>query len=334
MKGIHRQTDLEVLHRGGTSSSEQGVAYAVTLRNRGVGTFWDVGVRVLHDGEETDRHLMPHVGAQTETDQFFFVVPARFCDQGRPGVGRRPLGRITFEALVDGEVVAIGEPLGQPPEPQIDRVPRTPEEEAALVRSRPEGWEYLLFASVLRRQMDALEPKYRDHQLRFARPAHGSKLPGEDAIAFLSSAFGESLLLMDNFNRVFEQAAHERAFGAPGEPGDPVQIEHLGTRLIDVYGDLLDWAARVRATPVDEEFKRALDISSRFVDQPIEQFREFVDQVVTEMDRVPAMIQAETPELIRLDFNITLSIEDGLEEQLAEELRRLDELLVRGYFSE
>jgi hypothetical protein len=75
-----RQTDLKLIHRGGTSSSDKGVAYAVVLRNTGVGTFWDVELRVAHDGEETDRKVLHQVGPQSETEQVFLLIPAKFCD--------------------------------------------------------------------------------------------------------------------------------------------------------------------------------------------------------------------------------------------------------------
>jgi hypothetical protein len=45
-------------------------------------------------------------------------------------------------------------------------VPRTPSEAAAFLRGRPPGWEDLLFAAVLLREKQALEPKFRDHELK------------------------------------------------------------------------------------------------------------------------------------------------------------------------
>jgi hypothetical protein len=186
----------------------------VVVRNSGTGTFWDVEVRIAHEDEETDRQVIRQIAEQSETDEVFLLIPARLCDAGTPGIGLRPLGRVRVEALVQGDVVA-GTDLG-PPEPVIERVPRTAEEEAALVRTRPDGWEYLLFASVLRRRMAELEPKHRDHQLRLIRPRSGPVLADAHAIEFIRSAFREASVLTDNFNRVFDEEAQERAFGAPG----------------------------------------------------------------------------------------------------------------------
>jgi hypothetical protein len=316
-----RQTDLVLFYRGGWSSSDRGVAFPVVLRNTGVGTFWDIVLRTTHDGEETDRKVIPRLGPQSETEKTFLLIPARFCDRGTPGVGLRPLGQAVAEALVDDEVVASVDLPGGTVEPEIDAVPRTTDEEATLLRVRPDGWEYLLFASVLRRRMNALEPKYRDHELRFARPTQGSRLTAPDAMAFLTAAFGEAGVLVGNVNRVLDPAAQDRAFGPPGESGDPVPIEHLAERLIDVYESLIDWAARLRGTQVEDEFERAAELASRFVDLPIQQFRDFVNRVVAEMDRVPALLRADEP--VRLSLTLVVSIEEGLEAELQDELERL-----------
>jgi hypothetical protein len=319
-----RQTDLEVLHRGGTSSSSDGVAYAVTLRNRGAGTFWDVVVRVTHDGEETDRHVVARVGPESETDQVFLLVPARLCDKGTPGVGLRPLGHVTFEALIDGEAVAAGQPLGQTPEPLIDRVPRTAEEEATLLRARPDGWEYLLFAAVLLREMNALAPKYRDHEIGFAAPHQGPVLDARTVMDVLGGAMNEASALVANINRAFDASAQERAFGVLGQPGDPERIEHLASRVIAVYEGLLDWAARVRGLPVEDELTRLMDIVGHFVDLPIEQFREFVAHAVAEMDRLPALLAADEPASFQL--SLTVEMDEALLGQHEAEMMRLRRL--------
>lgn len=319
-----RQTDLVLLYLGGSNSSERGVAYPVVLRNEGTGTFWDVDVRVTHDGEETDRKVVRQVRPQSEAEPVSLLIPAKFCDEGTPGVGLRPLGKVVAEALVKSEAVASVDLPGGTTEAEIDRVPRTAEEVDALLRTRPEGWGYLLFASVLRQRMDALEPKYRDHELRFTKPQAGPTLTGSDATDFLSHAFREAREMVgNNFARVFSVEAQEKAFGA----GDADRIEHLATRVIDIYESLLDWPARVRGTPMEDEFTHARELSSRFVDLPIEQFRDFVSRTVEELDLLPSRLREATSETtINLTLTLTLEIEDGLEHELDAELKRLEAL--------
>jgi hypothetical protein len=225
-----------------------------------------------------------------------------------------------IQHVADEVAEVLRVPVGM--EAEIDRVPRTAAEEAALLRTRPDGWEHLLFAALLRRQMDALEPKYRDHELGYAEPVRGPVLNDEEAAAFLESAFKQGLALLANFDRVMDPKAHERAFGPFGRDGDAARIEHLAGRLIDVYEGLLDWSARVRGTLMPERFERARELASSFVDRPVRQFREFVDHAISELDRVPALLRAGT-EPINMTLKLTLSAEDGLAEELQRELNLL-----------
>ena len=41
-----------------------------------------------------------------------------------------------------------------------------------------------------------------------------------------------------------DEAALERAFGAPGQAGDPDMLAHLAMRWNSVYEEFFDWAAR------------------------------------------------------------------------------------------
>lgn len=222
-----------------------------------------------------------------------------------------------IEAVADAVADALGVPVTE-----IDRVPRSAAEEMALLRVRPGGWEYLLFAAVLLRQTEALAPKYRDHEIRYVTP--GPMIQSAEAAAFLSSEFRSVMALVGNVERVLDPVAQERAFGASGEPGDPERIEHLARRLIDIYGGLLDWATRVRGARLPDEFKRVGEIAASFVDQPIGQFREFVDHTVSETDRLPALLRAanESPEgePVTITLALVLTIDEDLQYDFNEEL--------------
>ncbi len=146
----------------------------------------------------------------------------------------------------------------------------------------------------------------------------------EEAMFFISNAFREARRIVENVDRVFDPSAQERAFGALGQPGDATRIEHLATRAVDIYDGLLDWAAQLRATPVSDEFIRAVDISSRFVDGPIRQFRDFVARTVIEFDRIPSLLNADTTEPVRIELEWVLEIDEGLEAEFDDELTRLE----------
>jgi TIR domain len=209
--------------------------------------------------------------------------------------------------------------------PTIERVPRSPEEEAALLRARSAGWEYLLFAAVLRREMDALEPKYRDYELGYARPTYGPLLDVSETSKFLAGAFQHVRAVLANFNRIMDPKAQERAFGPLGTPGDAERIRHLAERVIAIYNDLLDWAARLRSAAVDHRFQRVVELVSASIEGPLRQFREFVDEVVAEIDRLPALLREETTEPRRIVLTLTLSMDEEVEKELSYELERLGE---------
>lgn len=330
-----RQTDL-TLRIVGSSSSGRGVEYPVVVRNKGAGTFWDTAVCISHDGVETDRKVVDRIGPESESEPINLLVPSRLCDAGTPGVGLRPLGRVKVTAFQESEAIAAIElqvrGAGQP-SPKVDRVPRTPEEEAVLLSNRQPGWEYLLYAAILHRGVVGLEPKYRDHELRYVHPGYGSVLSAGDALGFVSVAFQHVLVLLDNFNRVLDTAALEAAFGPPGTSGDSGQIAHLANRLVDFYEGLLDWAARLRATHVESAFVRAVELSSSFVDLPIEQFRDFVRRTVAEVDRVPALLRDEAKGAPpRIEIVFVLSTDEELGRELHAELERLERVFSEQHF--
>lgn len=122
--------------------------------------------------------------------------------------------------------------------------------------------------------------------------------------------------------RVFPQEVQEQAFGEPGEAGDPVRIEHFASRIMHTYGELLDWAASLRAVAPPDLLEPSFEMAARMVDQPLLEVREFVDAAVREIDRIPAFMAShaedDDPLKITLALNITMD-----EEVSAEFHRRL-----------
>jgi Predicted membrane protein (DUF2127) len=106
-----KRPKLSIQHQGGTSSStDEGVGYAVVVRNRGERKALDATAIVRVDDVEANRVLLPSVEAESELKPFYLSVPRGMCDSGRPGVGRLPNGKVTFELLHRGRVVARAEP--------------------------------------------------------------------------------------------------------------------------------------------------------------------------------------------------------------------------------
>jgi hypothetical protein len=205
-------------------------------------------------------------------------------------------------------------------EPQApDRVPRTPQEQQALLAVRPPGWEYLLFASTLYLSKQELEFKWRDHEVPpyVPRVSLGSI---SEATDYLVSEFNQVLGLTEALMRVFPEEVQEEAFGAPGEAGDPVRIQHFATRIMQTYSELLDWAASLRAVDPPEILAPSFEMAARMADQPLREVREFVDTAVREFDRIPAFVARHTEGDVPLEIQLELKI--TMDEEVSAEFHR------------
>jgi TIR domain len=262
--------------------------------------------------------------ALTELGPYF--LPVRLDGTELPGL-RPTVGFVDAQSITPDELVQLilqklERPVQPGPSPAAIGVPRTPEQQRRLLDQRPPGWEYLLFAGVLAQGKDALEPKWRDHQLRYAHPS-GISLDDSEVMAFHSAALNEAQAYAGNVTKVLNRQTTEWAFGTPRTSGDPANIEYLGKRLIEIYEDFLDWSARIRGVTIPADFRRLFDITARFMDTPISEIRDFIDHYVSEAERLPEKLASDDDTPIAMTFELVLSIDDRTVAEGNRELRRL-----------
>lgn len=216
-----------------------------------------------------------------------YVLPVRLDDTQLPGL-RPSVGYLDArQSGADGIVGMVHKKLGSRAPvhgARITHVPRMEVERQRLLLERPEHWEFLFFAAQLLYRKELLEPKYRDHQLGFAVRS-GRVFEEEEMVGYLRGACNETQRLAAAFMKLVTEDALERAFGKPGEEGDPQAIEHLATRWNSIYEGLLDWSAELRGATVPSDFRAAVEALARFNDAPVEQYRQFVDDVVRRLTR-------------------------------------------------
>jgi hypothetical protein len=263
--------------------------------------------------------------ALVELEPYF--LPVRLDDNELPGlrptVGYFDARSKTSDQLVDLILQKLGRLPGHvPSRPARIGVPHTRNQQRQLLAQRPDGWEYLLFAGILAQGQAVLEPKWRDHQLRYVR-RRGPKLDESKAVAFIQGAFEEAEAASENAMKLLNRQVTESAFGSPGEPGDPAQIEYLGQRLVSVYEELLDWSARIRDTVAPDSLERAFEIAATFMDTPIAEIREFMNQIITTMERLPEQLASNEDTPITLTFSLILTIDDKTTREFGRELKRL-----------
>jgi hypothetical protein len=191
----------------------------------------------------------------------------------------------------------------------IERVPRDAEELEAVLRLKPAGWEYLLFAGYLFLGKQRLELRWRDHEVPPYAPKQAMDEASE-ATTYLSAAFNRISDLIAALTRVFPPEVQAQAFGEPGEPGDPIRIEHFATRIVQTYEALLDWAASLRAVEPPAVLQPAFETGARMADQPMLEIRQFIEDSVRETDRIPTFVanhdEDDAPLEIRLDLILTM----------------------------
>jgi hypothetical protein len=135
-----------------------------------------------------------------------YILPVRFDDTEIPGL-RPTIGYIdtrstTSDELIDLILRKVQRPLAQATSITAPiQIPRTPEQQRQLLSQRPVVWEYLLFAGILAEGKDALEPEWRDHQVRYVRKA-GPTLSDAEAPSFIREAMHELALLSQNIDRI------------------------------------------------------------------------------------------------------------------------------------
>ncbi|MDQ1250298.1 MAG: hypothetical protein QG597_4677, partial [Actinomycetota bacterium] len=274
-----------------------------------------------HERQSAQARAMLEVGA--------YLLPVRLDDSELPGL--RPTvayidaRRTPFEeiaALVKRKLVDSPGTTAQD-SPTL-RVPRDEGQQRELLAQRPPGWEYLLYAGVLWQRREALESKWCDHQIGYSR-RNGRHLDNNEAISLMHHALDDLKVCGPNLEKVLDPVAQERAFGAPGEPGNPALIEHIAARLVSIYDDMLDIAAMLRGTTVPSETAQLMEVTARLTDMPLQQIRDAVDQLVAEIDLIPDKLARG--EKIVIELTVAISIDDNVLQELA---RRQTQQVLEG----
>ncbi|UUN27837.1 toll/interleukin-1 receptor domain-containing protein [Streptomyces sp. FIT100] len=259
-----------------------------------------------------------------------YLLPVRIDDSELPGL-RPTIGYIdarttSQEQLVDLIKQKLSSVRGEvTTEPAAFRVPRTTEQQRELLAQRPPAWEYLLFGGVLWQRREALEEKWRDHELGYAGRT-GQHYSNEQVFTFLSNSLNDLSGGPQSIERMLSLEVQERAFGAPGEPGNPELIEHIAKRIVGAYEQMMDVAAELRGAGVPEELSDVMEATARLTDHPLEQIRDFIDQIVAELDTVPERIARG--EELQISMDLIMAIDEAALRYQAEVLeqarRRLD----------
>lgn len=242
-----------------------------------------------------------------------YLLPVRLDNTQLPGV-RSAVAYLDAQTegasgVADAVKVKLGAPRTDGMRRFNGRVPRTPSEAAILVGERPAGWEYILFGYWLLTGLEQRRDTYNDHRLQFA--LGGQFILTSELVDYSQAELANIAAVTETFERLLLGPAQQTAMGGRGEEGDPDLIEHLASRMLLIYDELLSWSRRLRsATTPLKEGRDVLRALADFADQPIEAVRAFVTDLREKMDGLSATL--ESGQSVELELVIEFDVPESV----------------------
>jgi len=201
-------------------------------------------------------------------------------------------------------------------------VPRDASERLDLLSARPPGWEYILFGYALRLGLARTEVKWRDYHLGYTMEI-GPAVALSEVLSSFSDRMSRVSAIIGNLEKVISAQAQEAAFGLPGSPGDAALIEHMGSRLMMMYEQLLDWAQDIRALRLPTPAKSLPEMAVAFIAQPVGETRDFVEQYIHRLETGLAARAAGSEEPINLVMTLKFEIAPAISRAYSRELKKV-----------
>ncbi|MFS8098334.1 TIR domain-containing protein [Lentzea alba] len=250
-----------------------------------------------------------------------YVLPVRIDDTPVPGL----LPTIAYLDVREhsDEVIAqaVVEKLAQHRASFTPTTPITPQSVAALVREKPRGWEYLLYVTVVSQGLRELESKYWEHFLRYA-PRNGSVEHGSGITLIRDRNVLLSEIIKVAVETLFTVETQEAAFGAPGTPGDPDRIVHLGELFVRTFDEILEWARGIHGTSYAHESARLVArLQARFADQQLQAMHGLAENLRAVADTLVERLTAG--EQIDMTVPLVFEVDPALEQEFKAELEKL-----------
>lgn len=199
----------------------------------------------------------------------------------------------------------------------------TPELLGQMLRERPACWTWAAFASVLFQRWAALEQRKVDQVLASRATPTGRLDTGPEVAEFVRGRLRAVDELVTEVGVFLKSPAFAAVFGAGGveKAADAHGIVRAGNHLADYYERLLELAEDCRMHAVPEQYTDLVGDCTRFVNQHLQDFARFVDDVLERLEELQKRvmlgerrIRFETlPLRIVTDHRLVWSILDRLQ---------------------
>ncbi|MDX3655673.1 TIR domain-containing protein [Streptomyces sp. ID05-26A] len=259
--------------------------------------------------------------ARALEQQSEFLLPVRIDNTEVPGltptIGYLDLRVHDADTIAD----AVVQKLAQHRAEFTAHTPITPKSVAALTREKPQGWEYLLYVTVVAQGLTELEPKYWEHFLRYA-PRNGLVEHGNGIDLIRDRNVLLSEIIKVAVDAVFTSRTQEAAFGSPGAHGHADRIVHLGQLFVRTFDEILEWAREIRGTSYANEHARtAALVQAQFADQQLEAMYEVARALREVADTLVERLAAR--EQINLTVPLVFEVDPALEREFRTALDKL-----------
>jgi hypothetical protein len=280
----------------------------------------------------TNHEFRSAIARTIELKTAAYILPIRLDDSEVPGL-RSTSGFIDGTKLGVARIAALAvEKLGNSPSApyrtatsaRFAEIPISSEERRRVATERPVGWEYLLLAGAVWNEMRVDDKGFLDNQLGYAEASSEYIDTRADLQLFTERKLNEARRIMSRMTLIANTDSLTWAVGKPGEPGDPVKIDHFAHRLGSSYRDLLAWSAAIRGATCPPEYVRALNALAHFTDAAIKETRDFAERLVNTTKQI--MSHASLPEPrspLIIELELVMTIDDRVVKEFNREMRRL-----------
>jgi hypothetical protein len=187
-----------------------------------------------------------------------------------------------------------------------------------IVRDRPNGWEYRSTGEFLRDYLKPTMRGWRDlRQGLYTKPP--IILTDDNALAWLRTKIDELGRLVPILASLFTEEL-PRAWGNPGEPGDPLEIRHICKLIQSAAEQLLHWEEDVRAVSVGDTYSALSECLPGAAGMQLEQ----LGGIPSSLDEVADWIETSPGVPKEFHYTIVFSSPDGWPERIAKELKMIE----------
>jgi Domain of unknown function (DUF4062) len=188
-----------------------------------------------------------------------------------------------------------------------------------IALERPKAWEYQLLLQSWIEEVERRRDQIREYQSGLILD-ESELVPAGESIDWVQTRLHVLNGLVESANRLVTASA-AKAFGPPGEPGNPEDIVWVSRMLGAVLDGLLQWGRRTRCTRLAPPFDRIGAEAALFVDDLIRQFEAFPVDALKKVDEALRTSRPGVPQTVQMTMVFKLSNLEGFQKELQAMLR-------------